>query len=164
MEWFPFISRRSHGAIVAGKDEQLRRLEADVEYLRAELSRSREENASTVEQAFSLMRPQLPGIVPKRRVQAEETSERIPETLDLSQVDPSDNEALVLIARREMPPGSRASATHVMRKVEMLREQVIEAHNAKNKAYTTPAYVPASVAAKIEAAEQAGVQQAKEVA
>lgn len=160
MRSFPFISRRSHDAIVAEKSAQVALLTEQAQYLKELEQRGRAEKAALEDKLVDALKVRMVEDAPRRRRVPDEDT-KAPETLDLSMVDPNDNEALVLIARREMPQGARVSATALLRTVEKLREQVIEAHAARMRGASTPVYVPQTVSERIAAAEHAGVAAAQ---
>lgn len=158
MAEFPFISRRIHAAIVAVKDEQIALLRQQLLDVRNDRDRRAQEHADLSTRLVEAIEQRMTPVRPIRRPVEAAPAEREPESLDLSMVDPNDNEALALIVRREMPPGARVSGTHVMRAIERLREQVIQAHEARTSGAVTAAVVqiPERVSNKIEAAKRAG--------
>jgi hypothetical protein len=145
-------------AIVAAKQEQIDYLQDQLAYLRASLNKAKDDSTQQLTRVIEAFKPVPPPETKSRRRTEPDLPEREPETLDLSMVDPTDNDALALIARREIPPGTRMTASGFMRKIENLREAVIEAHQAKTETLKTPAMVPASVTEKIAAAEEVGKQ------
>ncbi len=84
--------------------------------------------------------------------------------VDLADVDPTDNEALAHLALREM--GTSASMSHLQRKVEHIRRQVVQAHADRKQergqtAMLAEATAPAEVIDKIEAAIRQGQEDAR---
>lgn len=162
MDLFPFISRRSHEAIVAGKDEQVALLRFQVGYLQDLMSRGETERDSLNSRLVAALTPKLVPIEPSRRRREPEALLEEPKTLDLSLVDPNDNEALMIIVSREVPPGTRTNASSMMRSVERLRKQVIAAHEHRMTQVSSPAMIPSSVVDRIAQAEREGIQAAQQ--
>ena len=168
MDLFPFISRRSHAAIVQAKDDQIALLRETLAHAHSAEERERERRDGLTEKLVDAVRQTMtptPAPEPRRRREQPDTPDPEPETLDLSMVDPNDNEALALIARREMVPmGSRVNGVQLMKTIENLRQKVIEAHDARLRTHSGPVYVPATLKERIAQAEQAGaVAAAQEV-
>lgn len=159
-KFFPFISRCSHQEIRAADRELIVTLRKQIDDQDTRFAAERLTLQSLAENAIAAMKP--PVEAPRRRRELEAAPSPTPDTLDLSQIDPADNEALLLIAQREVPQGAKVSASAMMRSVERLREQVIEAHISRSQTASTPAYVPATIAGKIAAAEEAGRNAAKQ--
>jgi hypothetical protein len=154
---FPFISRSSHEAIVAAQREQTELLRTQLEAANAREEMWRAERAAFDEKLIEAMRPKMPAMRPRRLTEAEDGPQRSqPETLDLSMVDPNDNEALKLIVLREMPAGARTTAPAFLRSIERLREQVVEARQARNQKAVTPLFVPERINSRIDGALAAG--------
>lgn len=159
-----FISRRSHDDIVAGKDETIASKDETIALLRLQIENERASFASERETLQSLataaVEAMKPPPLPIRRPRPEaEGPVKEPSTLDLSMVDPTDNEALVMIVKGELPPGQKVSAQSVLRAVERLRDQVIEAHKHREATSSIPAYVqaiPQHVKDRIAQAEREG--------
>jgi hypothetical protein len=156
-----FIWKALHTAIVAVKDEQIQSLREELAAARADRLQADASREAAIENLIEAMTPKpLPTPRFIRRDQAEPHSE--PPTLDLAEVDPNDKIAIRNLALREMPTGKN-SASHVLQKMESIRAQAIIAQAAKRQRAMEPGVLsaPESVMAKIEAAEQAGREQAR---
>lgn len=160
MNLFPFISLLSHGLVVAGKDETIAVQRETIDDLRESLRAERDLRAATEKRILELVEKSMtpPPAPERRRLHRPEEPSAQPETLDLTMVNPSDNEALALLAMREVPQGAKTSSSALLRSMERIRSQVIEAHAARSRDASTPGIIPAGVASMISAAEQRGAE------
>jgi hypothetical protein len=162
MALFPFISRQSHQAIVDGKDEQINLLQLQLGYLKELEARSIARADETETKVLNLVQRSMrqPEPVQRRKREPSESEPPAP-AVDLAMVDPNDNETLAHIVRSQIPAGMKTNGSAMLRSVEHLRKQCIEAHEARMERMKTPVYVPAGVAAMIESAEQDGIKAAE---
>jgi hypothetical protein len=145
----PFISLDSHKEIVKAKDETIAALRETNSALLETISKLSERSTATPAPMGTILRPK------KKQT-----------PVDLSMVDPNDNEALTTIALREI--GTNCSMTLLQRKVDQIRRQVIQAHEDKQKKSKQPAIlneaapaVPAEVLDVIEDAIRQGKADAR---
>jgi hypothetical protein len=157
---FPFVFKSVHLALVALKDEQIKSLRDELSVARTDRLRSEAARDAAVLKAFELLTPKpVEVITPGARVREPRPT---PETLDLSLVDPTDNNAIRDLALNEMPSG-KASANLLMAKMENIRKQVYAAIAAKSARAREVGTIemPQSVSDQIDAAMEQGKQQAR---
>lgn len=150
----PFLSTRSHDAIVAAKEAQIATLEGQIRLLVGVVADSREDRKAIDTKLLELVEKSMREPEPAAPVVRERRPD--PPTLDLSLVDPDDTQTLALIAAREVPPGSRMTGTAMMARVRRLRDQVLEAHAAATIRASTPGTIPETVSSMIDDAVEAG--------
>lgn len=150
-----------HARMHAMKDALIDRLREDLD---KERTRYADREKELLDKIVELMKPPAP---PEKRSwfrrAGEEQPDTPPETLDLTQVDENDPEALMFLVKREIPLGMRANGGHLIQSAERLRQQIVAAKRERLKGYSTPAVVPVSAAVmqQIEEAESAGRAEAK---
>lgn len=161
-KYFTFTS--VHLATLALKDEQIAALRNELSVARADRLRAEEARDAAVTKSFELLTPKPVEVLrPEARVREPKVA---PKTLDLAEVDPTDNVALRDLALAEM--SGKANATHLMQKMESIRGQVYMARAAKSErarevgTVRAPAEpVPEDINAMIDNAIAQGKQQAR---
>jgi hypothetical protein len=124
-----FILKSVHLAHMALKDEQIAALRNDLSVARTDRLRSETARDVAVAKAFELLTPKPAEVVrPEARIRTPQPAP--PPTLDLAEVDPTDNDAIRDLALAEMPAG-KGNATLLMSKMESIRNQVYAAKAAK---------------------------------
>lgn len=161
--WLP-ISRRSHQEIREADRaiiEVLRQQVADAHARYEAAERRHAVEVATLKElagkAIEVMKPPAPRERSRTLPDPLHFPDKEPE-LDLTMVDPDDAEAIMLIMRREMPIGHKATAGAVLQRARSIRQQIVEAHERKSILARTPGIVPQNIADRIEAAKNEGVK------
>lgn len=157
-----FTSTSVHLATLALKDELIAFLRTELSEARADRLRAEEARDAAVSKAIEILTPK-PAEASTPEVRTPREPLPIPETLDLSMVDPTDNAAITTIARSEMPSG-KINASFLVQKIESVRAQVYLAHAAKAeraKEVGTIQEIPDDIAAMIDGAITKGKEQAR---
>ena len=154
----PFIFKSFHLALMALKDEQIAFLRNELSVARTDRLRADAARDAAVAKAFELLKP-AEVATPEARIR---TPRPQPKTLDLAEVDPTDNNAIRDLALAEMPAGT-ANATFLLNKMESIRSQVYAAKAARSaRAREVGSIeVPQAVNEIIEAAIAKGKEQAR---
>lgn len=161
MRWPRFISRKSHEEIRAADRELIATLKQQIVEAEARHQADRASLEGIANTAIEAMKPQPISVDPRiRRRPVDEAPAAEPKAIDLTLVDPSDTAALLLLAKREMPIGHKGNMVTLQRNMVHLRDQVILAHQRKQKEAATPGFIPTRVSARIDEAESAGKQEA----
>jgi hypothetical protein len=157
-----FTPTSVHLATTALKDELIARLREELSVARADRLHAEAARDAAVGKAFELLTPKAAAVViPDAKIQREPRP--APPTLDLSEVDPTNNSAIRDIALSEMPSG-KVNANFLIQKMESVRAQVYLAHAVKAekaREVGTISEVPSVVEAMIDAAIIAGKEQAR---
>jgi hypothetical protein len=157
-KWFPFISLRSHIEALVLKEEQVTLLKAQLAEANHSAARAMGMYERSVGKLTEALTPKIPAPEPIRSRRTAEPEEEKPKTLNLRDVNPNDNQAIMRLALAEMPQGKK-SATLLTSKMEAIRTQILSLQaEGPNREMGT---VPGSVMAMIEAAEAEGVAQAQ---
>lgn len=155
---FPFIFRSVHLAHMALMSEQIAALRNELSVARTDRLRAEASRDAAIAKAFEVLSPKPAEVVsPEVRTH---TPRAEPETLDLSQVDPSDNRAIRDLALAEMG-GGKASATLLLTKMDNIRKQVYAAIAAKSVRASEVGNIPQSVNDLIDSAISQGKEQAR---
>jgi hypothetical protein len=160
----PFIFKSVHLAHMALKDEQIALLRSELSNAREDRLRAETARDAAVAQAFTLLAPR-PAEVGSPEVN-KRTRQPEPPTLDLAEVDPTDNAALAQLALREMPAGKR-NASLLQHKIASIRTQVYAAIAAKSErakevgTVAAPQDTPSWVSDMIDGAIAQGKEQAR---
>jgi hypothetical protein len=146
-----------HLATMALKDELIASLRSELSVARTDRLRADAARDAAVARSFELLTPRTAQVAPA----GEKTPRKEVPTLDLSEVDPTDNNAIRDLALREMP--GKASAGLMVQKMESIRAQVYLARLAKSERAKEVGTieVPESVNTQIEDAIAKGKEQAR---
>lgn len=112
---FPFVSLRSHRETLAAKDETIRLLRETIE------------NQTAALKAFDGL---LESLKPRPRTAAPGRIAEPQPPVNYADIDPSDNEALMAAALRELGPGKH-TMHHVTNRVQSIRRQITVAREAQ---------------------------------
>lgn len=168
----PFIARSTFDAMEKGHSRMHSMKDEIIENLRSDLEKERERYAARekelLDKVVDLMKPApLPEPVDMRKrwkQREEEERKEFPEqSLDLTQVDENDNDAIAFLVSREVPQGTKVNGVQFLQSCKRLRDQIIAAKRERLSGYSTPGVipVPTSVLQQIEEAESAGRAEAK---
>lgn len=152
----PLILRSTHDAFLKGKDEQIAMLKEQLAAANHNGARAMGMYQKSVDKLTEALTPKpAPALVRRRPI---EVTEEKPKTLNLRDVDPNDNAAIMALAIHEMPAG-RKSGTLLTAKMRTIREQILElvAQGPDRQMGT----IPVNVTEMIAQAEATGVAQAK---
>lgn len=142
---FPFVSVRSHRETLAAKDETIAVLRETIANLTHSLK--------ALEELAEAAKPKMPMLRPRREADTQRTSRSV----DLGNLDPSDNEALIAAARQELGAGKH-TAQQLLRRAEHIKRQILINRDAQRSgvAQVPVAPPPSAVNEMIEKAIQEG--------
>jgi len=159
-----FLSRATHLALMAAKDEQIAALRDELSVSRSDRVAAEQARDAAITRALDILTPQ-PAIV--AAAPAPRTERTVPPTLDLAEVDPADTAAVRDLALNEMPAG-KVSARLLLHKMDNIRAQIHAARAAKSARAmevgtiaTAAPEPPAWVGSAIEEAIAKGREQAR---
>lgn len=157
-----FISRSTHLALMALKDEQIASLREELATSRADRAAAEQARDVAITKALDILTPK-PHPIPLSPLLQPPRPE--PPTLDLAEVDPGDTQAVHDLALREMPAG-KVGANLLLHKMNSIRTQIHAARAARAAramevgTIAAPAETPAWVGNAIEEAMARGREQA----
>jgi hypothetical protein len=159
--WPWLILRSTHDALLRSKDQEIQTLSQQLKEANHATARAMGMYQKSVDKLTEALTPKPePVAVPYRRRRVEETPAEKPKTLNLRDVDPTDNKAIYTIALGETPSiNGKVNPVALQRKADSIRRQILDlkAQGPDRNMGT----IPGNVAEMIANAEAAGVSAAK---